>query len=151
MRDQQSNAPQNKTACSRELHNSINDKQVVEDLKILHSFIGAMQLQVIVEMCHSEERRYIYSTLRALADTVSNMPVTYETDGTDALVHLHYFTASCDWYIVELDIEGDQLQTFGKADLGMGFPELGYINLPEILECGAELDLHWSPRRLSEI
>ena len=87
-----------------------------------------------------------------LANIVKTMPVAYATDGqgNQAIVHLHYFTAGADWYITERDCETEQLQAFGKTDLGYG-GELGYISLVEILECGAELDLYWQPRKLSEI
>lgn len=43
-----------------------------------------------------------------------------------------------------------QLQAFGLADLGYG-GELGYISIVELLECGAELDLHWTPQTLAEV
>lgn len=81
------------------------------------------------------------------------MPTTYETDGQggDAIVWLHYFTPSGDWYITERDMEREQLQAFGKADLFGDGGEIGYINLVELLECGAELDLHWSPEALKDI
>ncbi|MEQ1916574.1 MAG: DUF2958 domain-containing protein, partial [Gallionella sp.] len=83
---------------------------------------------------------------------IETMPKTYQTDRQDdPVVYLHYFKGGCDWYITELDFEAEQLQAFGKADLGMGFPELGYISIVELLECGVELDLHWPVRKLSEI
>ena len=34
------------------------------------------------------------------------------------------------WLLTELDEDGDTL--FGLADLGMGFPELGYVSLREL-------------------
>lgn len=33
----------------------------------------------------------------------------------------------------------------------MGYPELGYISIAEIIECGGELDLHFTPATLKEI
>lgn len=127
--------------------------QAAEALHKLKGFIGSAQLSVIGELCYSEERRYSYSKLVELANIVSSMPVTYEMDGQgdQAIVHLHYFTQGCDWYITERDREVEQLQAFGMADLGMGYRELGYISIVELLECGAELDLHWQPRKLAEL
>jgi len=168
MRAEKTTATPSRTACSSELHNSITQtkgqnmadiefpytrKHAEVALQKLHSFIGTIQLSLIGEMCNSEERRYVYSKLVELSNTVELMPTTYQTDGQgdQAVVHLHYFTAGADWYIVERDCESEQLQAFGKADLGMGYPELGYINIVELLECGAELDMHWIPRALSEI
>lgn len=167
MRDQQTTTTPSKTACSSELHNSITQvqeqaittiefpytrKNAGEALHKLQSFIGSAQLSVIGELCYSEERRYIYSKLVELANIVETMPVTYQTDGQgdQAIIHLHYFTQSCDWYITERDVEVEQLQAFGMADLGYG-AELGYISIVELLECGAELDFHWQPRKLCEI
>lgn len=170
MRELQTTATTNQTACSSELHNSITGTQTKgqtmttiefpytrkhagEALHKLQSFIGSAQLSVIGELCYSEERRYFYSKLVELANIVETMPTTYQTDGQgdQAIVHLHYFTADADWYITERDCEAEQLQAFGKADLGMGYPELGYISIVELLECGAELDFYWQPRRLCEV
>jgi hypothetical protein len=71
-----------------------------------------------------------------------------------ALAHLHYFTGGCDWWIVEKDADPDhagQVQAFGVADLGMG-AELGYISIPELLENGAKLDLHYTePKTIGEL
>ena len=47
-------------------------------------------------------------------------------------------------------MEAEQHQAFGLADLGMG-AELGYISIVELLENGAELDLHFVPRTLEQI
>jgi hypothetical protein len=79
------------------------------------------------------------------------MPKTYEQDGLgqQAIAHLHYFTAGGDWYITERDTHPDQHQAFGAANLGYG-AELGYISLPELLAAGAELDLHFTPRPLTQ-
>jgi hypothetical protein len=77
--------------------------------------------------------------------------VSYETDGQgdNAVVYLHYFLNGCDWYITEKDMEDDQLQAFGYANLGYG-GELGYISIQEIVTVGAELDLHWTPKPLKD-
>ena len=82
------------------------------------------------------------------------MPKTYEQDGLgeEAVVHLHYFTGSADWWITEKDSDPDgegQVQAFGLADLFQDGGELGYISLVEILAAGAELDLHWTPKPLA--
>ena len=69
--------------------------------------------------------------------------------GDAAIVHLHYFTSSGDWYITERDTSVAQHQAFGSADLGYG-PELGYISIAELIANGAELDIHWTPRTLGE-
>jgi hypothetical protein len=47
--------------------------------------------------------------------------------------------------------EPAQLQAFGLADLGEGFPELGYISIVELVQAGVELDLYLTPKTLAEI
>ena len=69
------------------------------------------------------------------------------------MAHLHYFLGGADWWLIEKDSDPDnagQIQAFGIADLGMG-AELGYISIPEILACGAELDYYFAPKTVAEI
>lgn len=40
---------------------------------------------------------------------------------------------ACTWLLTELDLEDENI-AFGLCDLGMGFPEIGSVYLPEILE-----------------
>ncbi|NOT19708.1 MAG: DUF2958 domain-containing protein [Sideroxydans sp.] len=121
-------------------------------LNRLNGFIGSEQMGAMREVLRGSEARYMQSTITGMLDIIETMPKTYQTDRQDdPVVYLHYFKGGCDWYITELDFEAEQLQAFGKADLGMGFPELGYISIVELLECGVELDLHWPVRKLSEI
>jgi len=126
--------------------------QAATALQQMRGFIGKSQLAAIDAGVWSEERQFFYDKLVEMAEIITKMPVTYETDGQglDAIVKLHYFTGGADWYITERDMEEAQLQAFGKADLGYG-GELGYISIVEILECGAELDLHWTQKPLSEL
>lgn len=122
-------------------------------LKKLRGFIGRAQLQTFGELCFGEEKQYFFDKLVEMAEVVETMPVTYQTDGQgdQAVVHLHYFTGGADWYITERDCETEQLQAFGLADLYGDGGELGYISVVELLECGAELDLHFKPQTLREI
>ena len=126
--------------------------QASDALIQLKGFIGNAQRRVFVDLAFSEERQFFFDKMVELAGVVSSMPVTYETDGQgdQALVYLHYFTASCDWYITERDCLPEQLQAFGMANLGNG-GELGYISIVELLACGAELDLYWTPKILAEV
>lgn len=58
------------------------------------------------------------------------------------------------WFLTEFDPEEGLL--FGLCDLGLGFPELGYVSLAELEELrGAlglpvEVDLYWGDKPLSE-
>lgn len=129
-----------------------NKLTVNQALSVLSGFVSTSQLSIISELCQTDEKQFFYDKLVELADIIGTMPMTYETDGQydQAVAQLHYFIGGCDWYITERDVEPEQLQAFGKADLGYG-AELGYISIVELLEVGALLDLHWQPKKLAEI
>lgn len=123
------------------------------DRQIMEQFVGASQCRCLRDALYGEERDYFRTMLRELIERIHTMPKTYEQDGKGdaAVVYLHYFVGGCDWWITERDQETEQLQAFGLADLGQGYPELGYISIQEITQCGAELDLHWTPKPLSAV
>ena len=122
-----------------------------EALKLLERFISPQQLSVLVEAMHGEEKIYFSQRVSDLAERISNMPVTYQTDGLgqNGLAYLHYFAANFDWYITEKDVMVEQLQTFKLSD--MGVPELGYISINELLANNAAMDLYWTPKALRDI
>ena len=121
--------------------------------KDLKPFIGRAQLSTMRQFAKGEEKVFFITRMVEMAALIHSMPKTYEQDGKggQAVAYLHYFTPSADWYITEKDSESDgQHQAFGLADLGMG-AELGYISIVELLENGAELDLHFTPRTLEQV
>jgi hypothetical protein len=117
----------------------------------LRRFIGPAQMAAMLEGIHGEERDFFFGKLIEIAERIAAMPATYATDGQgdDAIVHLHYFTGGCDWYITEKDCEAAQHQTFGLACIHE--LELGYISIVELLRCRAELDLHFTPCTLASV
>lgn len=117
----------------------------------IEKLIGRSQLTCINDAKRGEEGAHFIEKMQEMQAVVDAMPRTYETDGQgmEAIAHLHYFLGGCDWYITEMDIEAEPEQCFGLAD--MGCPELGYISIPELLSAGAELDLYWKAKPLSEI
>lgn len=117
----------------------------------LKTFIGPRQRRVLRELLKGEESEGFQEIILGLAKTVATMPRPYETDGqgVKAIVHLHYFVGHCDWWITERDSSEVQLQAFGLAD--MGGRELGYISIADAIAAGAELDLYWIPRPLSQV
>jgi hypothetical protein len=118
----------------------------------LTGFISFGQNCALFSGLQGEEGKYFDDKINEMVEIIEKMPKTYETDGQggEAIVYLHYFVGGCDWYITEKDMEDDQVQAFGLANLGYG-GELGYINIQEITKAGAELDLHWTPKPLKEI
>lgn len=85
------------------------------------------------------------------------LPALYSQESTpDPIVLVHIFTpdAQCNWWLTELDADGT---AFALCDLGMGFPELGYVDINELsqvrghLGLPVEIDMYWTPRPLSEV
>ncbi len=131
----------------------ISLKDTTAAVYVLHGFIPAAQLDFMGTACRGEEGDFFRGKFIEYAERVAAMPKTYEQDGKgdEAVAHLHYFSAGCDWYITEKDMETEQHQAFGLANLGYG-GELGYISLVELCQCrGVELDLHFTPATLHEI
>lgn len=118
----------------------------------LGRFLSVPQMSVLLDGTRGEEKSYFVQVVEEMYELISKMPKTYETDGQGdkAVVVLHYFLGGCDWYITEKDMEDEQLQAFGLADLGYG-GELGYISIDEITRLGAELDLHWTPKTIGDV
>lgn len=128
-------------------------------------FIGSLQRDTLVGLLsESDEREYFADLVLELRDTITQMPATYDQSklGDDAVAHLHYFLGSADVWITERDrgeadakaaLNEPQHQAFGLTSL-YGTPEdaeRGYVSLPEILNCGFELDLNWRPKTLRRI
>jgi hypothetical protein len=127
--------------------------EVIESVRTVKDFVSDSQLEAMGDGVRGEEGEFFKTLFVKLAETITNMPVTYKTDGQgdEAIVHLHYFRGNMDWYITEKDMGDEQIQAFGLADLGMGFPELGYISIQELVDNGIELDLYWTPKTLGEV
>ena len=125
--------------------------------KLITHFIGKPQLNFMMELHMDAEEgdNTILDHLAAVTETISTMPKTYETDGQGdkALVFLHYFNSSSDWWITERDCEEDQLQAFGFVCLNgdREMAELGYIDIEELGRAGVELDLYWQVKPLSDV
>lgn len=137
-------------------------RQAEAALVTLKPFMGSTQTRVVRSCMRGEEKEYFFQKMIDLATLVETMPHTYQQDGKGeaAIVYLHYFAGgSGNWWIIEKDKgaaeETDQVQAFGLANL-FGGPtdqdaELGYISIVELLECGAELDFHFTPKTLAEL
>ena len=117
----------------------------------LEQFINQNQLHILNSLKDGEEGECFVEIENKIKSVIETMPKTYETDGQgdDAIVHLHYFNAGCDWYITERDIGDEQLQAFGLVKIA--FTELGYISIKELLKLNVELDFYWTPKTLGEI
>lgn len=118
---------------------------------LIARFVSTAQLDAIVEAMQGEEQGFFIAKIIGLAELITNMPTTYQTDGQgdEAIAYLHYFIGGFDWFITEKDMLHEQLQAFGLAC--MRERELGYININELRENQIELDLYWTPKPLRDI
>ena len=132
-----------------------NITEVTKAVAIIRPFLSAAQLSVMGDACRGEEGEWFKKRFIDLQREIETMPATYEQDGKgdEAIVYLHYFTASSDWYITEKDIDGGIQQAFGYAILNddTDNAELGYISIAELVRCQVELDLHFKPCSLGAI
>ena len=132
-------------------------------LKNLAGFIGPSQTACLRELIRTaEERDYFIDKMIEFDSRIAAMPVTYQQDGLgdSAIAHLHYFTAGADAWITEKDkgAPGDAPEDFQVQAYGFvrhaSMPdcaETGYVSIPELLACGAELDFHFPPTTLAAI
>jgi hypothetical protein len=104
---------------------------------------------------HHRSRRGHAFVTKTLLRTIPALYATEHTPLAEKTIHAHYFVGQCDWYIGELDpTTGD---AFGYCDLGMGFPEWGYVNLRELEQTVVngwlvvERDLDFEPTTAQEL
>ena len=121
----------------------------------LKQFMSRVQLRVVLDACFGEEKKFFIEKVVELGALIDSMPKTYEQDGAgdDAIVSLHYFNGSSDWYITEKDRDGGTRQAFGFVVMNgqKDSAELGYVSIAELVSYGVELDLHFTPCKLSEV
>lgn len=119
----------------------------------LRGFVGRKQLHAMHHICRGEEKEFMFEKLREFGTRIQTMPKTYEQDGMgdNSVAYLHYFKGGMDWWITEKDMGGKQLQAYGLADLNLGNPEMGYINIEELKAHDVELDLHYIPQTIGKI
>ena len=119
---------------------------ILTDVHYLSRFIGKRQLAVMGNACYKPETmEAAMQKIRDMATLIRNMPTINGGGGhgDDALVYLHYFNASMDFFVTEKDTEEHQNSAFGLSNIGYG-GELGYISIMELVENNVQLDLHFN-------
>ncbi|MFA6925076.1 MAG: JAB domain-containing protein [Bacteroidales bacterium] len=136
----------------KEVKSEKEKKLTLSDIpSIVKTFMPEMQQKAIVG---SEEH---WEVIKRLKDIIEKMPVTYETENIknpDKIAYLHYFYGDSDWYIIEKDVEKEQLQAFGYVILNGDTQnaEFGYISIEELKSINKiELDFYFSPKTMREI
>ena len=98
-------------------------------------------------------------------DSIYRAFVMLQMGNDSNMARLKFFDpcGAATWYIADAELvkdgEGDivDLRMFGLCDLGMGYPELGYVMLSELasvrgpLGLGIERDICFTPTLLSEL
>jgi len=132
---------------------------------ILKNFMPHDQRLTLLSLLDGEEGDFLAGKVLEIVRTIRDTPLTYQTDDIetpDKVLHTHYFKGGIDAWIVERDVgddahgdgEGEQWQAFGKITaVGGGWREAewGYISIKELIECGVELDLYWTPKTVKEM
>lgn len=96
--------------------------------------------------------------LRELATRIKEMPVSYDQDHQepeepeDRIISLRYYLGDNEWLISEKDMEGGVEQAYGFSMIegDTQNAEWGYINIPELLNVGAEFDIYFDPITFGE-
>ena len=137
----------------------------------LRRWMSNSQRLATEEGLRGEEKGFFQEKMQELESIIEQMPSTYQTQDLpdeQKPVGLRYFGPNgAQWFIIEKDRGGPwqganpetdgpngprQTQAFGLADLGMDYPELGYINIEELTKIPqVELDYHFTPTNLLEV
>ena len=117
---------------------------------LLRDFINPNQLAAILGSFKGEEGQFFIDKMIEVTNLINAMPSVIDEEKEDKY-YLHYFIGNMDWFIAEKDSILKQNQAFGYADLGMGFGELGYISIQELIDNNIELDFLFEPRSLAEV
>ena len=88
------------------------------------------------------------------AKLLANGHESAATDNTDHYPVVKFFSpvGAATWLITEID-PGNEDHAFGLCDVGLGFPELGYVSLRELASIqlrfglGIERDLHFKANK----
>lgn len=88
------------------------------------------------------------------AQLLANGRQSFEQENFDPFPVVKLFTpdAGATWLLTEIDPE-DHDHAFGLCDLGLGYPELGWVSLAEIVNLRGRLglpverDLQFTPRK----
>jgi hypothetical protein len=87
----------------------------------------------------------------SVTEALASLPALYETDGTKGdrpAVKLFDIGSEAFWVVWEYD--KDQDLAFGLCDLGLGFPELGYVSVAELRGLGFRIERDAYVSTLSE-
>jgi len=91
---------------------------------------------------------------------LDKIPTLYSTESTplkDKIIHMHFFLASCDWYIAEWDERDDVFFVFCILNGDMEMAEWGYVSFDELKSIKlngrfeVDRDKFWKPIKAIEV
>jgi len=112
--------------------------------KFVKKFMPEIEYKTMVSNKQNDDFVKIYNQIKSTPKMREQ-----ENKGDEAIVYLHYFKGGSDFYLTELDTE--TLQGFGIGALSGNYPEMTYIDVNELVENVFELDLYFTPTKLSVI
>jgi hypothetical protein len=134
------------------MNNATQQSLTILETLTTNGMLPTAQAAVIKAALRGEEAEFFVKKLAEISAIFDGMPKPYESNGQkDPIVSLRYFGGgSGEALIIERDETAEQHQAFGLCDLFGDGGELGYLSIPEMTESGWELDLHFTPKPLSE-
>jgi hypothetical protein len=121
---------------------------------VLRLYMSQEQMMVMETASKGEEGTYFLELFVKLAALIESTPQSLinNIDADFGKAHLHYFTRGSDWYILERSRDGELDRAYGYAILNgdLQNAEYGYIDISELIAHGAELDLYFTPKKISQ-
>ena len=124
------------------------DNDLVNLLQQLRPFVDPMEM-----FDEGLDLNYpvIKDMIRQVVDIINFMPsFTYPAESPTAF--LHYSLNETHFYISSIDgVNENQRNAFGCICRRGRISQMDFISIPDIIRCGARLDLGWKPIPLNEV
>ena len=111
-----------------------------------------------MEETQRKRRGHAFLPPKAVLAKIPKLYGTENTEAGDKIIWVHYFSASSDHYIAELDPETGEAYGYAKLAAYPEGAEWGYVSLPELEQVNVhhglvivERDMFWEPKKFSEI
>lgn len=139
--------------------------QSLDDLLLLRRFVPPRQIEAIMILAvEGEEGAGYRQKMAKLVHLIRSIPTLHESTGVYYTLYLRYVGACGQVWVAERDVgderytqagiplgEGPQHQAYGLVSLNGSPPKWGYIDIPELMGQGFELDLEFEPTPAREI
>jgi antirestriction protein ArdC len=137
-----------KTAAVKDTH---IDGEEPDTLEICRFVLPPEQVKVFERGLSGTNARFYKDLIQEITQKIHEMPGIYaqEPDGDDAVAFLHFTGNACEYYLTELDIEGEIAYGLKvQNDVSMGMDE---IPLDEIQTKANRLDYDFEPTTVAKV